>query len=69
MTPEEIVMPVYVRVGETEGRWGTITLTAEDGLLNEGEIRRETAAFFRAAADRLENPGDDEDEGVPGAAP
>lgn len=66
----EITMPVVVRVGDTEEAWGTITFTAEDGPLTEDKIRRQTAAFFREAADRLENPGDDQDdEGVDGAAP
>lgn len=66
--PAEIVMPVYVRVGETEAQWGTITFTAEDGPLTEGKIRSQTAAFLREAADRMENPSED-DEGVPDAAP
>lgn len=65
---EEIVMPVFVRVGETEAQWGTITFTAEDGLFTEDTIRRETAAFLREAADLVENPSED-DEGVDGAAP
>lgn len=65
---EEIVMPVFVRVGETEAQWGTITFTAEDGPLTEDTIRRETAAFLREAADLVENPSED-DEGVDGAAP
>jgi hypothetical protein len=65
----EIVLPVIVRVGETEEQWGTITFTAEDGPLTEDKIRRETAAFFRAAADRLEHPDSYDDEGVDDAAP
>ncbi|MGW3442185.1 hypothetical protein [Streptomyces sp. NPDC001076] len=69
MTPGEVTLPVYVRVGETGGHWGTLTFTAEDGPLTEATIRRQTAAFFRAAADRLENPCDCEDEGVSDAAP
>lgn len=64
----EIVLPVVVRVGETEGQWGTITFTTEDGPLTEDKIRRETAAFFREAADRMENPTEDDEE-VPDAAP
>ncbi|HEY8985660.1 MAG TPA: hypothetical protein VIU15_39580 [Streptomyces sp.] len=56
MTPGEITLPVYVRVGETGGHWGSITFTPEDGPLTEEKIRAQTAAFFREAADRLENP-------------
>ncbi|MCG7203967.1 hypothetical protein [Streptomyces arenae] len=67
MTPGEITLPVHVRVGDTEGHWGTITFPAGDGPLTEATIRRETAAFFREAADRLENPCDCEE--VPDAAP
>lgn len=60
--PTEITMPVIVRIGETEGRWGEITIETQDGEIDEVSLRRETAAFFRAAADRLENPGQDDEE-------
>lgn len=62
----EITMPVVVRVGETEAQWGTITFTAEDGPLTEDMILRQTAAFLREAADRMENPSEDDEE-VPDA--
>lgn len=64
----EVSLPVHVRIGETEGRWGEITIEATDGVLDEGALRREAAAFFRAAADHLESPTADNGE-VPDAAP
>ncbi|MFI1371337.1 hypothetical protein ACH4UY_04905 [Streptomyces longwoodensis] len=64
----QVSLPVYVRVGETEGRWGEITIEATDGALDVATLRREVAAFFRAAADDLENPATDDEE-VPDAAP
>lgn len=67
--PAEITLPVVVRVGETEGYWGEITIPVQDGVIDEVTARRETAAFFRAAADQLENPGDSEGEEVDSAAP
>lgn len=63
----EIVMPVIVRIGETEAQWGTITFATEDQPLTEDAIRRETLAFFREAIHQMENP-DDEGE-VRDAAP
>jgi hypothetical protein len=66
----EVVMPVIVRIGETEAQWGTITFTDADGPVTEEKILRETAAFFREAADRMENPTEgDEDGGDDDAAP
>jgi hypothetical protein len=61
----EVVMPVYVRVGKIGGHWGSITFTAEDGPLTEDVIRRETAAFLREAADRMENPTEEVDDAAP----
>lgn len=62
----EVTMPVIVRVGETEGNWGTITFTAEDGPVTEAVIWRETAAFLRDVATRMESMS--KGEGVPDAA-
>lgn len=64
----EVVMPVIVRIGETEAQWGTITFTADDGPVTEEKILRETAAFLREAADRMDSKAEDEGE-VDGAAP
>ncbi|MGW2209922.1 hypothetical protein [Streptomyces sp. NPDC001781] len=64
----EIVLPIVVRVGETEAQWGVITFPVGDGPLTEDTIRRETAAFFRAAVEQLERPAE-HDEGVDDAAP
>jgi hypothetical protein len=55
----EIVMPVVVRVGETEVQWGTITFTDEDQPVTEDKIRRQTASFLREAADLLERPSEE----------
>lgn len=63
----EVVMPVFVRVGKTEARWGTITFTTEDLPLTEEKIRQQTASFLRKAADVMERP--DKPEGVDDAAP
>lgn len=63
----EVVMPVIVRVGETEAQWGTITFTTEDFPVTEAKIRQQTASFLRDAADALERP--DDTEGVDNAAP
>jgi len=64
----EVTMPVFVRVGDTEAQWGTITFTDEDGPLTESTIWREMAPFLRAVADRMENPAET-GEGVDDAAP
>lgn len=58
----EIVMPVVVRIGETEAQWGTITFSAEDLPLTEDKIRRATVEFFREAVDGLESPTEDDEE-------
>jgi hypothetical protein len=63
----KVVMPVIVRVGETEAQWGTITFTTEDFPITEEKIRQQTASFLREAADMLESP--DNTEGVDNAAP
>ncbi|MYR45077.1 hypothetical protein [Streptomyces sp. SID5910] len=60
----EISLPVYVRVGDAEARWGELTIEAPDGVVDEQVTRRQLAAFLRAAADHLETP----DEEVPDAA-
>jgi hypothetical protein len=63
----EISMPVYVRVGDVEARWGELTVEATDGTVREQDTRRELAAFLRASADQVENPSEDDEE-VPGVA-
>ncbi|GAQ52073.1 hypothetical protein [Streptomyces acidiscabies] len=68
MTPGEITLPVYVRVGEIGGHWGSITFTPEDGPVTEDKIRAQTAAFFREAAARLETPDAYKDEEEPTCA-
>lgn len=65
----EVVMPVVVRVGETEQQWGTITFTAEDEPITEEKIRQQTAEFLREAAERLEHPDRHEGEGADGGTP
>ncbi|MDX3637689.1 hypothetical protein PV728_47465 [Streptomyces europaeiscabiei] len=58
----EVVMPVIVRIGETEAQWGTITFTADDGPVTEGKILRETAAFLREAADLMDGKAEGAEE-------
>ncbi|MBZ6250562.1 hypothetical protein KVH27_19540 [Streptomyces olivaceus] len=60
----EISLPVYVRVGDTEARWGELTIEASDGAADEQVTRRALAAFLRAAADHLETLAEE----VPDAA-
>lgn len=65
----EIVMPVFVRIGEIEAQWGEITFTDEDGPLTEGVFWRELAPFLRSVADQMENRAKGEEGEVPDAAP
>lgn len=65
----EIVMPVFVRIGEIEAQWGTITFTDEDGPLTEGLFWRELAPFLRTVADNMETRARDDEGEEPDAAP
>lgn len=67
--PAEIVLPVYVRVGDHPGtHFGDVTVGLTNGKLDEAAYRKTMAEFLRAAADAIENPTETE-EGVDGAAP
>lgn len=57
----EANLPVYVRVGDTEACWGSVTVPLLDGSLNESVFRRQMAEFLRAAAEHLERPRAEED--------
>ncbi|MYU21205.1 hypothetical protein [Streptomyces sp. SID8352] len=63
----EISLPVYVRVGGVEARWGELTFDADGSEIRERDTRRALATFLRAAADHLENAPEDDEE-VPDAA-
>ncbi|MFE6103194.1 hypothetical protein ACFVQ4_25000 [Streptomyces laurentii] len=65
---EQITLPVYVRVGGAEARWGTITVKTHDGTVREQDTRRELASFFREAAACLENPAKTSEEAPDAAA-
>lgn len=61
--PAEIKLPVYVRVGEQdEAHFGEVTISVPEGEATVSAVRRELAAFLRAAADEMENPSQDEEE-------
>lgn len=68
--PAEIVLPVHVRVGGSEARWGTVAVPVADGEVGEAALRHALADFLHAAADCLKDPDlEDENVEVPDAAP
>lgn len=67
MTSLEVSLPVYMRVGDTpEQHLGTVTMPLRGGHAELVGLRTELAALYRALADALEGPLQDEE--VPDAA-
>ncbi|MBL1100135.1 hypothetical protein [Streptomyces coffeae] len=64
----EMKLPVQIRAGETEACWGSVTVKVTESGIDKAAFPREMALFLRAAADHLENPGEN-DEGVENGAP
>jgi hypothetical protein len=64
--PAEIVLPVYVRVCDSdEIHIGDVALPVTDDEVKVPGFRAEMAAFYRALADVLEKPDEDDEEPQP----
>jgi hypothetical protein len=58
--PAEIVLPVYIRVGDSdETHLGDVALPVQGDEVKVTGFRTEMAAFYRALADALENPSEE----------
>ncbi len=60
--PVEISLPVHVRVGDTEARWGSVSAPVTDGKVDEAALRHALADFLRTAATCLETLDPDGEE-------
>ncbi|WP_282698216.1 hypothetical protein [Streptomyces sp. CC208A] len=66
--PAELTLPVYMRVGDSpEQQIGLVTMPVHGDHVEATALRAELASFYRAAADAIENPPEDDEE-VPDAA-
>ncbi|MFG3349509.1 hypothetical protein ACGF1Z_31180 [Streptomyces sp. NPDC048018] len=67
--PAEISLPVYMRVGDSpEQELGTLTMPISGGQVELSVLRVELATFYRALADAVEHPPQDDKEATDGTA-